>query len=266
MMKTINLYFMFIIIGCLFSCETLQKELITTPKNMEEATNEYNRVAKTYNYIVHDYNRVAAKTDLSMFNGFPQSFSKVSIEDTDEESIKYSISQGITVRQIKQDIEIMNTLAKIIQKNTVALRNNEILRDLQWEILEERVIKQLDKVPNTISYVAVTSANDPNGLLNKKGGYVCCVYFGYGATGIFPLDEKTVIEKGTDAGGAVEVFATEEEAKARCEYLAEYDGTLLYSGSYARLENIVIRTSALLSNSEQSELTNAIVNVLTVKK
>ena len=73
----------------------------------------------------------------------------------------------------------------------------------------------------------------------------------------------TIVEKGTDAGGAIEVYATVEEALARCDYLSGFDGTILYSGSYAIVGTIVIRTSYKLDNSQQMALTRAITRALT---
>ena len=59
---------------------------------------------------------------------------------------------------------------------------------------------------------------------------------------------------GCDGGGAVEVFATEEDARRRDEYLAILDGGLLASGSHAVYGTCVVRTSDLLAASQQKAL------------
>ena len=74
------------------------------------------------------------------------------------------------------------------------------------------------------------------------------------------------MEKGTDAGGAIEVYATAEEAQARCEYLSGFDGTILYSGSYAIVGTMVIRTSYKLDNNQQMALTRSITRELTAQQ
>ena len=50
---------------------------------------------------------------------------------------------------------------------------------------------------------------------------------------------------------------------ARCEYLSDYDNTILYSGSYALLGTMVIRVSHLLDNKGQYDITSEIVEALT---
>ena len=63
----------------------------------------------------------------------------------------------------------------------------------------------------------------------------------------------------------MEVYPTVQDAEARCEYLAGFDGTVLYSGSYAIVGTTVIRTSYKLTNEQQIELTNDITMALTSK-
>lgn len=77
------------------------------------------------------------------------------------------------------------------------------------------MIKCLEKVDHITGISAVTEDNDPNGNLNKAGGYTATVYF---ADDRVPADKveskgKTIIDKGTDGGGAIEVYANEEDVK-----------------------------------------------------
>ena len=55
---------------------------------------------------------------------------------------------------------------------------------------------------------------------------------------------------------------TLQSALNRCDYLSQFDGTLLYSGSYAIIGTCVIRTSYKLNDQEQVDLTNDIVKAL----
>lgn len=82
---------------------------------------------------------------------------------------------------------------------------------------EAYVIKCLETVEHIDGISAVTEDNDPNGNLNKAGGYTATVYF---ADDRVPADKveikgKTIIDKGTDGGGAIEVYANEEDAKEK---------------------------------------------------
>ena len=49
----------------------------------------------------------------------------------------------------------------------------------------------------------------------------------------------------------------------RVSYLAGFDNTILYSGSYAIVGTMVIRTSYLLTDEEQYNLTDAITRAVT---
>ena len=119
------------------------------------------------------------------------------------------------------------------------------------------------EVDSIVQILPVSIGDDPNGLLSLDGGYTSCVYFTTTSVPPGSVQGANPVEKGTDGGGAIEVFATIEDAKCRCDYLGQYDGTLLYSGSYAILGTMVIRTSYLLSNKEQIDLTNAIMEKFT---
>ena len=108
----------------------------------------------------------------------------------------------------------------------------------------------------------VTAEHDPNGMLGAEDGYTSCVYFTAES-----LDENysgiEIADHGTDAGGAVEVYPTLEAAKKRCGELAQYDNTLLYSGSYTLIGTMVVRTSYRLTNQEQIDLTDQIITAFT---
>ena len=130
---------------------------------------------------------------------------------------------------------------------------------------EAYVIKCLETVEHIDGISAVTEDNDPNGNLNKAGGYTATVYF---ADDRVPADKveikgKTIIDKGIDGGGAIEVYANEEDAKKRNDYLAGFDGSILASGSHKVIGTVLVRTSDYLTASQQKELEAAIVDALT---
>lgn len=124
---------------------------------------------------------------------------------------------------------------------------------------EEYVISCLRKVPGIIDIEAVTETNDPNGNLNKAGGYISQVYFSYSLVNQKNIYGNTVIEKGTSAGGSIEVYKNVNDAKKRNEYLSTFDGGVLSSGSHCILGTVIIRTSNELTASQQKTLENNIV-------
>lgn len=140
--------------------------------------------------------------------------------------------------------------------NTV---DSKTKKDLTNAPSEEYVISCLRKVPGIIDVEAVTEANDPNGQLNKSGGYISQVYFSYSLVNQDSVYGNTVIEKGTIAGGSIEVYKKAHEAKKRDGYLSEFDGGILTAGSHCVVGTIVIRTSSELTASQQKLLENNII-------
>ncbi len=72
-----------------------------------------------------------------------------------------------------------------------------------------------------------------------------------------------LIDKGTEACGAIEVYETEEFANNRNDYLSTFDGGILSSDSHRVIGTIVVRTSDKLSASKQKEFEQKIVDALT---
>lgn len=128
---------------------------------------------------------------------------------------------------------------------------------------EAFVISILEKIDGIQSYAAATEDNDPNGQLHKAGGYTSAVYFEYDKVNQTDVSGTNLIEKGTDAGGQIEVYETSENAEKRSDYLGTFDGTAFASGSHTVLGTIVIRTSNELTATEQKELEDAIVREFT---
>lgn len=124
---------------------------------------------------------------------------------------------------------------------------------------EDFIIECLEKVPNIIEIECVTEDNDPNGNLNKAGGYTACVYFSIDLIEQTEVDGNTVVDKGTDCGGCVEVYSNEEDANKRNDYLANFDGGIFASGSHTVVGTCVIRTSDLLTATQQKTLESNII-------
>lgn len=124
---------------------------------------------------------------------------------------------------------------------------------------EEFIVNCIKNIPGIVGYDAVTEDNDPNGNLHKAGGYTSAVYFEYDKVDQSKTYGNTIIEKGTDCGGQLEVYATADDAQKRCDYLASFDGGILASGSHTVVGTILVRTSDKLTASQQKELEELII-------
>ena len=141
----------------------------------------------------------------------------------------------------------------------------------QYELVDNPtatyVIQCLRKVEHIAYISAVTEDNDPNGQLNKPGGYTATVYY---SDDRISLDSSiygiSVIEQGTNGGGAIEVYSTVEDAEKRRDYLAVFDGGAFASGSHTVIGTVLVRTSNELKASEQRDMEAKIIAALTYVK
>lgn len=146
-----------------------------------------------------------------------------------------------------------------IKEKQLALENS-ILQQKQITAPEESfIIQRIQGIEGISGIQAVTEDHDPNGNLNKAGGYTASVYF---SSSLINQDEvfgNDIVEKGTDCGGCIEVYPTIEEAEDRNTYLSAFDVAGVFnSGSHNVLGSIVIRTSNKLTATQQNELTQKI--------
>lgn len=148
---------------------------------------------------------------------------------------------------------------EVIASQQKELEDSYAIQKQIMEPSEDWVITRLGRVENVATIAPVTEEHDPNGKLNKAGGYTATVYFMSPLLGTQELTGDALIDKGTLGGGAIEVYRTVEDAESRDTYLGALDGGILSSGSHKVLGTMVIRTSDDLKASEQETLTNAIV-------
>lgn len=132
---------------------------------------------------------------------------------------------------------------------------------------DEFVMERLQRIETITEMDAVTPDHDPNGQLNKQGGYIGCIYFEdtqVDRSKLYIKDGKdNVIDIGTDGGGAIEIFKTAEEAATRDTYLGSFDGMgMLASGSHYLVGTCLVRTSNELNGTQQLELTEQIKEAL----
>lgn len=125
------------------------------------------------------------------------------------------------------------------------------------------VTQRLKTIDEVVDARAVTEDNDPNGKLNKAGGYTATVYFESKNVNQKNWMGEDLIEKGTAAGGAIEVYLNEEDAIKRRDYLSGFDGSILSNGTHTVVGTVMIRTSDELPASKQKELERKVIDALT---
>ena len=110
---------------------------------------------------------------------------------------------------------------------------------------------------------AATEDHDPNDNLNKQGGYTAAIYFSLSLINQDEIIGTDIVDKGTQGGGCIEVYANVEDAEKRNTYLSAFDGAgMLNPGSHTVLGTIVIRTSDKLTATQQNEFTQKISDKL----
>ncbi|MBQ9488500.1 MAG: hypothetical protein IJU80_01050 [Lachnospiraceae bacterium] len=209
-----------------------------------------------YNVAVNDYNTV--------LDAYLTQTKKVSLDFLEGVQTNQRKKKTMTkwVRNIWNRADAVSRIRYVVNETKELATIYYIANQLE-NPSKEWVIERLLEVNDIVQCLPVSKGNDPNGLLSLDGGYTSCVYFTITSVPPGSVQGGDPVTKGTDGGGAIEVYATVEDAKCRCDYLGQYDGTLLYSGSYAILGTMVIRTSYLLSNKEQIDLTNTIMEKFT---
>lgn len=165
-------------------------------------------------------------------------------------------------KKLSEPLDYSSVINAISEKQT-AYQNSVLQMKQITNPNEDFIIQRLKGIPNISGYQAVTEDHDPNGNLNKQGGYTSTVYFSTPLIDQSSVYGNDIVDKGTECGGAIEVYESEEDAEKRDSYLASFDGAgMLNSGSHKVLGTIVIRTSTKLTATQQNEFTNNITNKL----
>lgn len=221
---------------------------------LQKAAAAYNEAIVGYNANADTYNSLLETTSIDNLDGFPSVADKLSPVDTALSTVASSFFNGNSAKKTQADIQTIRDLSDYLTEN-IRILGQITAPSEAW------VAERLQNVDDILEIQAVTPDNDPNGLLNKEnGGYTACIYFT--STGI-NVDGDSPVSKGTDGGGAIEVYGTLEDAEARCEYLHGFDNTILYTGSYAIVGTMVIRISYIYTTEEQYEMTNRITKEFT---
>lgn len=173
------------------------------------------------------------------------------IEEVEKETMK-----------LKQPLDYANEI-KNLKDKTEAVENSFKQLAQITNPTEDFIILKLQQLADIGEIAPVTEENDPNGNLNKAGGYTATVYFSHKNVNKEDIFGSDLIDKGTDAGGSIEVYPTEENAYRRNDYLSGFDGSALSSGSHTVIGTLVVRTSDKLTATQQKELEKDLIKVLT---
>lgn len=171
----------------------------------------------------------------------------------------FSLDEINAIIEKIKTVDYSNATAELRESKT-NLENSIKQYSLVNNPSEAYVIECLKRVPGIMGISAATEDNDPNGHLGKAGGYTAAIYFSHEFIDQSTIYGDSIIDKGTDCGGQIEVYATEEDANRRNDYLATLDGGIFASGSHRVIGTVLIRTSDELKASQQKEVE---ANVLT---
>lgn len=196
----------------------------------------------------------------------PEKVNKSSLESLKDQVIKASEELAT---HVVPDIPTIPDYSTVISTVSNAKKNYEDSIQSLKQITaptDDFVMERLQRIDTITAMEAVTEEHDPNGQLNKQGGYIGCIYFSdtqVDRSQLYIEDGKdNVIDIGTDGGGAIEIFSSPEEANVRNDYLASFDGGMFASGSHYVEGTCLIRTSNYLNGTQQKELTSKITEAL----
>lgn len=221
-----------------------------------KATHAYNKAVDEYNEMSTRYDEALKKVCVDNIEGISATAGRLEKESVELTDAIQTVFGRNTANKIENDTA---TIYKLIDSMEDDLKVVAQIEDPS----EKWVTERLETVSKIKDVEAVSEDNDPNMMLGKDGGYTACLYFTINDIDSNSVEGDTIVDKGTDVGGAIEVYKSVKDAEARCEYLSGFDNTLLYSGSYAIIGTMVIRTSYRLDGESQLELTNEITKAFT---
>ena len=153
-------------------------------------------------------------------------------------------------------------ITAVLEEQTGKLEESIVQCGLVNNPAEEYVVACLGNVPGITGIAPATEKNDPNGNLNKDGGYTAAVFFAHENISKTTYSGDAILNRATSGGGCLEVYRTAEDAQARNTYLTAFDGTALNSGSHTVVGTIVVRVSPKMTASAQDEVEAAIIAAL----
>ena len=232
--------------------EEVKKEAESKNRELDESIQEASQLVQNQEKAL----------DETLYPALETAISTTKSEKVEIPSIPENTAQIRTEIEQLEKIDYTKVLGEL-EKCKAKLENSIKKYKLVDHPSEKFILKRLKKVKHVKDISAVTEDNDPNEHLNKAGGYTSDVFFTCDLVNQGAVSGNTVIDKGTDAGGSIEVYATEEDAERRNDYLATFDGTILSGGSHTVVGTVVIRTSNRMTATQQKKMEKSIIKSLT---
>lgn len=219
------------------------------------ATKAYNKAIEEYNSALDKYNETIKNSSVDNLEGCYAPADKLSTVSEERAEVKKSLEAGNSIASIKKDTDTVKSWTEDLN-NSIKIAEQLRCPDASW--IESR-IRLNGKINDT---GIVTDESQIDNYMGQNSGCVSVVYFGVEYIEPNSVEGSNIIEKGTDAGGSIEVYKDLESAVNRCEYLKGFDNTYLYSGSFAIVGTTVVRTSYRLESEQQLEITSWIFEQL----
>ena len=242
------------------------KEMIDAIKQYDIAKNNLENKNNDLDTAISNAEALIAKAqpvlDNTLISALETAISEAKASKKDIPDMPTSADEILNIAKSLDSVEYDDILANLSDKQSsleISIQQYALVN----APTEAYIIECLSEVDNIVDISAVTEDNDPNGNLNKAGGYTAQVYFSSDLINQDTIYGSTLIDKGTSAGGSIEVYSNVEDANARNEYLTILDGGLFASGSHTVIGTVLIRTSNELTASQQKTLEANIIAALT---
>lgn len=235
--------------------------------NLEKVTKPLQVKNVAYSKVISKAKR-AVKTKKQPLDAETRTKLQTAIKTSEKELVKIPKTPSATndIKALTKKLSVnvdYSTSQKTLTTNLAAFQKSVVKAKLVTNPTANYVIGKMKNVATVSGAQAVTESNDPNGNLNKAGGYTAAVYF-IDSQVTEAVDGADAIAKGTDGGGSIEVYKTVADANKRQTYLTAFDGSgMLNPGSHVVVGTCIVRTSLNLTASQQTALTKQITDALT---
>jgi hypothetical protein len=153
-----------------------------------------------------------------------------------------------------------NSKSNTPASNTATATTTKTTSQKQGNAEVEAVLSKVKaNTPTVTATRVVTEQTDDNNLLGKAKEYQYAGSFYDTRTN---SDETTSDNYGTTSGGTIEIFANTADAKARGEYLAQFQTGAIQAGAYRVVGVSVLRVSENYTATEQKQMLDLMQSAL----
>ncbi len=217
------------------------QECSTSRNEALELTKDYNKQVKVFNEKLDAFKEISNESVIEMTKyGYLLSLEKLQLESEVEADVNNKISSNIiSIESIKEDI------AKIEEWVSTLDEGIEVARQLECPNASW-IVNRLNSI-DLVTETAILEDNDKIAeMVGPERDCVAIIYFSTHNVDQSLIEGNNLIEKRTEAGGSIEIYASVEEAILRYQYLSELDETILKKESYTMVGTMIIRSSNFL--------------------